>query len=287
MKKPENLLTIPGIKSFCLGIVVSAALFLPSQASADDISLNLKNVTVKRAIAALQQSHYSLTVDASQIDMERRITVAAEDEPIENVLAQIFAGQDVSYEINGRSIVVTRRAVPRVAEKAVSRTLSGVVRDDKGATIVGATVVVKGTTTGVTTDIDGRYSLRVSADNPVLQISFVGYRTAEVAVAPAQTVVDVTLAALVDRRGRGGGRGVRHAVAPYAHDGRVEDRRQCGGGGSRDLGGRRPERQGRGYAGLDDQLAAGRGADVPHPRRFVDQPEQCADRHRRRRSRAP
>lgn len=113
MKKPENLLTIPGIKSFCLGIVVSAALFLPSQASADDISLNLKNVTVKRAIAALQQSHYSLTVDASQIDMERRITVAAEDEPIENVLAQIFAGQDVSYEINGRSIVVTRRAVPR------------------------------------------------------------------------------------------------------------------------------------------------------------------------------
>ena len=195
MKKPENLLTIPGIKSFCLGIVVSAALFLPSQASADDISLNLKNVTVKRAIAALQQSHYSLTVDASQIDMERRITVAAEDEPIENVLAQIFAGQDVSYEINGRSIVVTRRAVPRVAEKAVSRTLSGVVRDDKGATIVGATVVVKGTTTGVTTDIDGRYSLRVSADDPVLQISFVGYRTAEVAVAPAQTVVDVTLAA--------------------------------------------------------------------------------------------
>ena len=195
MKKPENLLTIPSIKSFCLGIVVSAALFLPSQASADDISLNLKNVTVKRAIAALQQSHYSLTVDASQIDMERRITVAAEDEPIENVLAQIFAGQDVSYEINGRSIVVTRRAVPRVAEKAVSRTLSGVVRDDKGATIVGATVVVKGTTTGVTTDIDGRYSLRVSADDPVLQISFVGYRTAEVAVAPAQTVVDVTLAA--------------------------------------------------------------------------------------------
>lgn len=55
MKKPENLLTIPSIKSFCLGIVVSAALFLPSQASADDISLNLKNVTVKRAIAALQQ----------------------------------------------------------------------------------------------------------------------------------------------------------------------------------------------------------------------------------------
>ena len=193
MKKPENLLTIPGIKSFCLGIVVSAALFLPSQASADDISLNLKNVTVKRAIAALQQSHYSLTVDASQIDMERRITVAAEDEPIENVLAQIFAGQDVSYEINGRSIVVTRRAVPRVAEKAVSRTLSGVVRDDKGATIVGATVVVKGTTTGVTTDIDGNYSLTVPASTRQVTFSFPGYGMKKIAVKDSELFKLVTL----------------------------------------------------------------------------------------------
>ena len=195
MKKPENLLTIPGIKSFCLGIVVSVAMFLPSQALADDISLNLKNVTVKRAIAALQQSRYSLTVDASDIDLERRISVAAENQSIENVLSQIFEGQDVSYEISGRSIVVTRRVTPRAAKEAASRTLHGTVRDDKGATIVGATVVVKGTTTGVTTDIDGGYSLRVATADPVLQISFIGYQTAEVAVAPAQTVVDVTLRA--------------------------------------------------------------------------------------------
>lgn len=261
---------------------MSAALFLPSQASADDISLNLKNVTVKRAIAALQQSHYSLTVDASQIDMERRITVAAEDEPIENVLAQIFAGQDVSYEINGRSIVVTRRAVPRVAEKAVSRTLSGVVRDDKGATIVGATVVVKGTTTGVTTDIDGRYSLRVSADNPVLQISFVGYRTAEVAVAPAQTVVDVTLAAssidvdevVVVGYGTQSRHTLTTAVSKIAGSAVAAAPVTSVGDA---LKGK--------VAGMQvstTNSAAGRGADVPHPRRFVDQPEQCADRHRRR-----
>ncbi len=268
MKKPENLLTIPGIKSFCLGIVVSAALFLPSQASADDISLNLKNVTVKRAIAALQQSHYSLTVDASQIDMERRITVAAEDEPIENVLAQIFAGQDVSYEINGRSIVVTRRAVPRVAEKAVSRTLSGVVRDDKGATIVGATVVVKGTTTGVTTDIDGRYSLRVSADNPVLQISFVGYRTAEVAVAPAQTVVDVTLAASsidVDEV----------VVVGYG----TQSRHTLTTAVSKIAGSAVAAAP---VTSVGDALKGKVAGMQVSTTNFVDQPEQCADRHRRR-----
>jgi len=127
MKKPENLLTIPGIKSFCLGIVVSAALFLPSQASADDISLNLKNVTVKRAIAALQQSHYSLTVDASQIDMERRITVAAEDEPIENVLAQIFAGQDVAA-LSAKDLRAARKKIGMIFQHfnlMPSRTVAG------------------------------------------------------------------------------------------------------------------------------------------------------------------
>ena len=172
---------------------MSVAMCLPVGALADNITLNLKNVPVKRAIAALQQSHYSFTVNASDLDMERRVTVAAENQPIENVLAQIFAGQDISCEVNGRSIVVTRAPARTTPQEIVPRTLRGAVRDDKGAAIIGATVVVKGTTTGVTTDLEGNYTLRVAAVNPVLQISYVGYDTAEVAVAPQQTVVDVTL----------------------------------------------------------------------------------------------
>lgn len=127
--------------------------------------------------------------------MERRITVAAEDEPIENVLAQIFAGQDVSYEINGRSIVVTRRAVPRVAEKAVSRTLSGVVRDDQGRHDRGG----DGRRQGDDHRRDDRhrwplFAARVGGQSRVAD--FVrGLPDGRSAVAPAQTVVDVTLAA--------------------------------------------------------------------------------------------
>lgn len=181
--------------------------------------------------------------------MERRITVAAEDEPIENVLAQIFAGQDVSYEINGRSIVVTRRAVPargrkgRVAD-AERRGARRQGRHDRGG---------DGRRQGDDHRRDDRhrrplFAARVGGQSRVADF----VRGLPDGRSGGRTGADGRgrdARRLVDRRGRGGGRGVRHAVAPYAHDGRVEDRRQCGGGGSRDLGGRRPERQGRGYAG--------------------------------------
>ena len=194
MKKPTNLLTYAGIKSICLSLFAVAALLLPAVASAENITLHLKNVTVKQAIVALQQSHYSLTVDASQIDMDRKVTVDADDLPIEEVLAQIFSGQDVSCEVKGYSIIVSQPVRTVAAALQVKpRTLRGVVRDDKGATIVGATVIVKGTTTGVTTGVDGSYSLRVTTPDPVLQVSFVGYDMAEIAVAPTQTIIDVTL----------------------------------------------------------------------------------------------
>lgn len=194
MKKPTNLLTIAGIKSICLSLFALAAMLFPAIASAENVTLHLKNVTVKQAIVALQQSQYSLTVDASQIDMDRKVSVEADDLPIEEVLAQIFSGQDVSYEVKGYSIIVSQpQRTVAAAQQSVSRVLKGVVRDDKGATIIGATVVVKGTTTGVTTGVDGSYSLRVTTSDPVLQVSFVGYDTAEIAVPPSQTIVDVTL----------------------------------------------------------------------------------------------
>ncbi len=170
------------------------AIALPTGTWADNVTLNLKDVPVKRAIAALQQSHYSFTVNASDLDMNRKVTVSAENQPVEKVLAQIFAGQDVTYEVNGESITVTRRAPARsTTAVATPRTIRGKVRDDKGVAIIGATVVIKGSTVGVTTGLDGDYSLRVTTAEPVLQISYVGYDTAEVAISAQQTVADVVL----------------------------------------------------------------------------------------------
>ena len=61
-------------------------------------------------------------------------------------------------------------------------TVSGNVKDSSGEPVIGASVLVKGTTNGVITDFDGNFVLRNVADNAILQISFVGYQTSDVSV---------------------------------------------------------------------------------------------------------
>lgn len=74
---------------------------------------------------------------------------------------------------------------------AQDRTITGKVSDENGAPLLGATVAVKGTTKGTLTDIDGNYSISVSAD-AVLVFSYVGYLTQEIAVG-TNNVLDLTL----------------------------------------------------------------------------------------------
>jgi TonB-dependent starch-binding outer membrane protein SusC len=73
------------------------------------------------------------------------------------------------------------------------KTLTGKVSDTKGEPLVGASVVVKGTTTGTVTDLDGKYSLSVPASATTLVITYVGYKTAEVAIG-ASNSIDISLA---------------------------------------------------------------------------------------------
>ncbi|MCB0475978.1 MAG: carboxypeptidase-like regulatory domain-containing protein, partial [Flavobacteriaceae bacterium] len=72
------------------------------------------------------------------------------------------------------------------------RTVSGTVSDDSGGPLPGASVLVKGTNTGTTTDFDGNYSITVPNDQAVLVFSFLGYKTKEVAVGN-QATLNVTL----------------------------------------------------------------------------------------------
>jgi hypothetical protein len=72
------------------------------------------------------------------------------------------------------------------------RTVTGTVTDDRGDAVISATVQVKGTTIGTTTDLDGKYSIKVPEGSDALLISYIGYSTQEV-VLGASNVVDVEI----------------------------------------------------------------------------------------------
>jgi len=79
-----------------------------------------------------------------------------------------------------------------VMEEKMQQTIRGAVLDNKGNTVPGATVLEKGTTNGISTDIDGNYTISVSDQNSVLVFSFIGFETQEINVGN-QSIINVTL----------------------------------------------------------------------------------------------
>jgi len=72
------------------------------------------------------------------------------------------------------------------------RTVSGTIIDASGETLIGASVLVKGTSSGAVTDIDGKYSISVPDGSTTLVVSYTGYSTQEIELG-ASNVMDITL----------------------------------------------------------------------------------------------
>ena len=83
--------------------------------------------------------------------------------------------------------VVSEKDNMSIHETLQSKTVTGVVVDAAGVPVIGANVIVKGTTVGTITDFDGNYSLEVP-ENAVLQISYIGYLTEEVTVGDKSSI---------------------------------------------------------------------------------------------------
>ena len=88
--------------------------------------------------------------------------------------------------------VSTRISMVRVSEDAVATTVKGKITAENGEPLVGASVVVKGTTNGTITDLDGSFSLSVPNEKAILVISFVGHNTQEIVVG-SQTEINIKL----------------------------------------------------------------------------------------------
>lgn len=137
------------------------------------ISLNLKNATLKEVIQSIEkQTDFVFFYSNEEIDINKKVDVSTHDADIAEVLNTIL--NNYSYRIENRKIVL----MPQTPQQR-SSTIKGVVKDAAGETIIGANVMVKGSTHGTITGIDGDFELNASP-NDVLIVSFIGYQQQEV-----------------------------------------------------------------------------------------------------------
>ena len=158
------------------------------------VSLRLNQTSLKQALKEIERSsEFYFLYNNELIDVERKVDIDANNEQINTILDRLFANVDAKYAVYDRQIVIspTNMALPQVAQ----RKISGKVTDLSGSAIPGATVMIKGTTTGVTTSNEGIFSLVLPNDAKILSFSFVGMRTQEVAI-DARSEYNITLANL-------------------------------------------------------------------------------------------
>lgn len=163
-----------------------------SYAQKATVSLEMRNQTVKEVLDEIEeQSDFSFFFNIKHVDLDRRVSVVAKKSDIFKVLETVFAGTNVRYSVVDKKIILsTEKPVASVTQQK-ERTITGVVKDGMDTPIIGANILIKGTTVGTISDIDGNFALEVP-DNVVLTISYIGYLTKEIKLGN-EKVVNITL----------------------------------------------------------------------------------------------
>jgi TonB-linked SusC/RagA family outer membrane protein len=160
-----------------------------ANAQTEKVSLKFKNVAVEKVLNAIEsQTSYRFLYNKSEVDVTRKVSLSVKNQPLSRVLSELFAGNEVSYRIVGRQIVLNRetpqeepKGLPPVTSSG-HRKVTGIVTDAKGEPIIGASIAVKGTNIGTTSGIDGKFDIPVNTESVILEVSYVGYRTQKIPV---------------------------------------------------------------------------------------------------------
>ena len=177
-------------------LLIMVLLLVPTMLSAQrgNVSLNLQNEEVSQFIRQVEkQTKYTFVYRNNVLQPKTKVTCVCKDWPLEKALAHVFASLGIQYSFNNNTIVLVKGKVENAERKGTKsaegkntdttdkKKLSGIVRDENGEPIIGASVLVKGTKVGTVTNAEGEFSLDVPASG-MLVISYMGFATREVSI---------------------------------------------------------------------------------------------------------
>ncbi len=170
---------------------VSATVY--SQAT--KFNFRTENKQVAEVLKEIEElSNFRFFYIREQVDVERRVTVKARGATVEQILDEMFADEGIGYKVMDNNLVLLSpdKNIREIEAVSQQKPLTGKVTDDSGQPLPGVTVVIKGTTQGTVTNVDGEYSIPNLPDNATLQFSFVGMHAQEIVVG-IQTSINVSM----------------------------------------------------------------------------------------------
>jgi len=179
---PKILIMEIKIVFFIIVVSVSNVLVTPAYSQVAKVTLDMENRSLGQIMDEIEkQSEFYFIFNQKQIDVHRIVDIKADHKLITEILPELFEGTNVNYVVFDRKILLTidplepfRGVFEREGPTQQLR-VNGIITDaSTGDPIAGVNIVIKGTTVGVLSDMNGRYTLTNVAPDAVLTFSFVG-----------------------------------------------------------------------------------------------------------------
>lgn len=185
MDKKHKLNVMP----LCKASMALMLLCAPLQQMWAQVSLSTKRAKLETVINNLKEKSKFRFFYNDALGQVVVNGVQAQNESINNVLDKLLAGTGITYTVSENVVYLSKatapekpKAKPQQPKSNGAHKVSGTVKDSKGEPLIGVSVMVKGTSSGTVTDLDGNYTFTTDAANPTLVYSYIGYSTQEIAM---------------------------------------------------------------------------------------------------------
>lgn len=174
------------IKCLCFLLSMSSVpMNIMASAQNQRVSLEFTKAPLAKVLEEIgRQSTMPVVYNVEDVDNFRQVSVTAKNEAVSKVLNRVLNGTSVSYSIANGHIVLSKAGKitpPRSVQQVENLTVKGKVVDAAGEPLIGVSILVKGTTNGTVTDIDGNFTVQVPK-GATLEISYIGYTTQSLVV---------------------------------------------------------------------------------------------------------
>ena len=142
-----------------------------------DITLRVQNEPVESVFNKIsKQTNFKFLYDQETVNKAPRVSFDIKNASLKQILGEITSQAKLYFNRTDNTIAVSKQPLKEESAQR-TRTVQGVVVDDKGEPVIGASVQIKGEGSGTITDMDGRYSLMNVPESATLTISYIGYKT--------------------------------------------------------------------------------------------------------------
>lgn len=189
-KQSKHIFRIMRLTLFLLLVFTGFTFATDANSQNARVNLNARNTVLMDVLEEIESQTDYLFVSNRDVNLAQHVSVRAKNKSVRDVLDQIFKDTDLFYSMEGINIILSRKSVTETTAESAQqqkRTITGTVLDDYGDPVIGANVVEKGTTNGIMTDSEGRFTLSVEP-NAILRISYIGYLTQEVTIGSQDNV---------------------------------------------------------------------------------------------------